>query len=100
MRTGVQFSSFIMIGLLLPCITARVLDEEATDPLRFRNITQPSETLEKVLALRFVWAIQSRSTSHLDLESKRSVRGGPYRGVLLCQLEHVSSLREAILFIV
>lgn len=43
-----------MIGLLLPCITARVLDEEATDPLRFRNITQPSETLEKVLALRFV----------------------------------------------
>jgi len=54
MRTGVQFSSFIMIGLLLPCITARVLGEEATDPLRFRNITQPSETLEKVLALRFV----------------------------------------------
>lgn len=47
MRTGVQFSSFVMIGLLLPCITARVLVEEATDPLRFRNITQPSETLGK-----------------------------------------------------
>jgi hypothetical protein len=51
MRTGVQFSSFVMIGLLLPCITARVLVEEATDPLRFRNITQPSETLEKSLSV-------------------------------------------------
>lgn len=54
MRTGVQFSSFVMIGLLLPCITASVFDEEATDPIRVRNITQPSETLEKALALRFV----------------------------------------------
>lgn len=54
MRTGVQFSSFIVIGLLLPCITARVLDEVATDPIRVRNITQRSETLEKALALRFV----------------------------------------------
>lgn len=54
MRTGVQFSNFIMIGLLLPCITARVLDEVATDPIRVRSITQLSETLEKALALRFV----------------------------------------------
>jgi len=54
MRTGFQFSSFIMIGLLLPCITARVLGEEATDPIRFSNITQTSEILEKVLASRFV----------------------------------------------
>ena len=51
MRTGVQFSSFIMIGFLLPCITARVLDDEATDPIRVRNITQPSETVEKNLSV-------------------------------------------------
>ena len=54
MRTVVQFSSFILIGLLLPCVIASVLDEEATDPIRVRNITQPSETLEKALTLRFV----------------------------------------------
>lgn len=47
MRTGVQSSNLIVIGLLLPCITARVLDEVATDPIRVRNITQLSETLEK-----------------------------------------------------
>jgi hypothetical protein len=54
MRTVVQFSSFILIGLLLHCVIARVLDEETTDPIRVRIIAQPSETLEKALTLRFV----------------------------------------------
>jgi hypothetical protein len=83
MRTVVQFSSCIVIGLLLPCITARVLGEEATDPVRVRNITQllvHNEELNGLYSLpNIVRVIKSRRLRWAGQVARTGEGRGVYR---------------------